>query len=248
MLALTWDFRTLQGLDRITSFVRDNYLRACFCNINYCRTDRVHPQVEFPVPGLSWVRVVFTFENRFGGGNGVAYLTKGERDGRWKAYSIYTALDNLNRSGAPHPERTGRNRPEGNIVSFPCEPGKTWLEQLDEELEFDDRDPTVLIVGAGIFPLAIPLLQLIWHNSNHPLGQAGLNLAARLKAFGQSCLIIERNDRVGDNWRKRYRVCLSALAYTGLTVPDTCYPRPRRDFPHGISPIPRDVAEVYPEG
>ncbi|BCS21171.1 flavin-containing monooxygenase [Aspergillus puulaauensis] len=204
MLALTWDFRTLQGLDRITSFVRDNYLRARFCNFDYCRTDRVHPEVEFPVPGLSWVRVVFTFDNRFGGGNGVAYLTKGERDGQWKAYSIYTALDNLNRSGAPHPERTGRDRPEGNIVSFPCVPGKTWLEQR-EELEFHDRDPTVLIVGAG---------------------QAGLNLAARLKAFGQSCLIIEQNGRVGDNWRKRYRTLvthdraeISHMAY--LPFPET---------------------------
>lgn len=37
-------------------------------------------------------------------------------------------------------------------------------------------------------------------------GQSGLNLGARLQSLGISCLIIDKNDRVGDNWRNRYRV------------------------------------------
>jgi cation diffusion facilitator CzcD-associated flavoprotein CzcO len=40
-----------------------------------------------------------------------------------------------------------------------------------------------------------------------PLGQSGLNLGARLQALNISCLIVDKNERVGDNWRKRYRVC-----------------------------------------
>ena len=39
-------------------------------------------------------------------------------------------------------------------------------------------------------------------------GQAGLNVAARLQALGMSCLIVDKNRRIGDNWRLRYRVSL----------------------------------------
>ncbi|KAF7114924.1 hypothetical protein CNMCM5793_000694 [Aspergillus hiratsukae] len=35
-------------------------------------------------------------------------------------------------------------------------------------------------------------------------GQSGLNVAGRLKALGVSCLVIDKNARVGDNWRLRY--------------------------------------------
>ncbi|KAI5299229.1 hypothetical protein KEM56_003409 [Ascosphaera pollenicola] len=38
-----------------------------------------------------------------------------------------------------------------------------------------------------------------------PTGQSGLDTAARLGAYGISCLIVERNPRIGDNWRNRYR-------------------------------------------
>ena len=36
-------------------------------------------------------------------------------------------------------------------------------------------------------------------------GQGGLTLAARLKQLRVKTLVIDRNRRVGDNWRKRYR-------------------------------------------
>jgi cation diffusion facilitator CzcD-associated flavoprotein CzcO len=35
-------------------------------------------------------------------------------------------------------------------------------------------------------------------------GQGGLTSAARLKMLGVNALIIDRNERVGDNWRQRY--------------------------------------------
>ena len=38
------------------------------------------------------------------------------------------------------------------------------------------------------------------------VGQAGLNMAARLQSLGVSNLIIDKNERIGDNWRNRYRV------------------------------------------
>ena len=35
-------------------------------------------------------------------------------------------------------------------------------------------------------------------------GQAGLSIAARLKQLGVDTLIVDRHERVGDNWRNRY--------------------------------------------
>ncbi|KAI6105061.1 hypothetical protein EDD16DRAFT_231606 [Pisolithus croceorrhizus] len=51
------------------------------------------------------------------------------------------------------------------------------------EQEFVDEDPTVVVIGGG---------------------HSGLILAARLKMLGVNALVVERNDRIGDNWRKRY--------------------------------------------
>src|SRR6202012_5058781 len=46
-----------------------------------------------------------------------------------------------------------------------------------------DRDPAVLVVGAG---------------------QAGLSIAARLGQLQVDTLIVDRERRIGDNWRNRY--------------------------------------------
>ncbi|TCD67475.1 hypothetical protein EIP91_012336 [Steccherinum ochraceum] len=58
-----------------------------------------------------------------------------------------------------------------------------WLDDRAREQAFEDHNPEVLIVGGG---------------------QAGLDIAARLKDLGVSALIVEKNARVGDQWRKRY--------------------------------------------
>ncbi|EGO00127.1 hypothetical protein SERLA73DRAFT_107112 [Serpula lacrymans var. lacrymans S7.3] len=63
-----------------------------------------------------------------------------------------------------------------------------WAEQRAREKEFIDAEPQVLVLGGG---------------------QSGLEIAARLKALGLSALVIEKNERIGDNWRKRYEaLCL----------------------------------------
>jgi hypothetical protein len=64
------------------------------------------------------------------------------------------------------------------------EQNSAWAEQRRLEALFADDDPAVLICGAG---------------------QSGLELAARLKNLGVSTLVIEKNARIGDNWRNRYQ-------------------------------------------
>ncbi|KAM6503185.1 hypothetical protein JOM56_000128 [Amanita muscaria] len=58
-----------------------------------------------------------------------------------------------------------------------------WEEDRKRERDSEDGDPTVLIVGGG---------------------QSGLEISARLKAYGIKSLVVERNERIGDNWRNRY--------------------------------------------
>jgi len=63
-----------------------------------------------------------------------------------------------------------------------------WTEQRLRELEFEGGDPVVLICGGG---------------------QSGLELAARLKTLDVPTLVVEKNERIGDNWRNRYEsLCL----------------------------------------
>jgi cation diffusion facilitator CzcD-associated flavoprotein CzcO len=58
-----------------------------------------------------------------------------------------------------------------------------WAAARAKERQFADSDPTVLIVGGG---------------------HCGLEISARLKYLGINSLIVEKNEKIGDNWRKRY--------------------------------------------
>jgi putative flavoprotein involved in K+ transport len=67
---------------------------------------------------------------------------------------------------------------------------KNWLEERQQEsAELGVvRQPYVLIVGGG---------------------QGGIALAARLKRLQVPALVVEKNERAGDSWRKRYKsLCL----------------------------------------
>ena len=81
-------------------------------------------------------------------------------------------------------EKAGAQRETGILQ------GQTWLDKrIQESAELGVvRQPYVLIVGGG---------------------QGGIALAARLKRLQVPALVVEKNERAGDSWRKRYRsLCL----------------------------------------
>ncbi len=86
-------------------------------------------------------------------------------------------------------EPKGPARPKG--VEHGVDPQRqTWLEQRQQELNSfgHTQQPYVLVVGGG---------------------QGGIGLGARLKRLGVPALIIEKNARPGDSWRRRYKsLCL----------------------------------------
>ncbi len=88
-----------------------------------------------------------------------------------------------------HEEAQGRDRPKG-VEHGAVRGRKTWLDRrVQEEAELGVKtQPYCVIIGGG---------------------QGGLALGARLKRIGVPTLIIEKNERAGDSWRKRYKsLCL----------------------------------------
>jgi putative flavoprotein involved in K+ transport len=88
-----------------------------------------------------------------------------------------------------HEEKEGFTRALG--AKHGVNPGaKTWKELRDEEVEKlgYETQPYVLIIGGG---------------------QGAIALGARLRQLGVPTIIVEKNERAGDSWRKRYKsLCL----------------------------------------
>jgi putative flavoprotein involved in K+ transport len=126
--------------------------------------------------GVDCIEAIFEFETAAGRANGVVRLI--EEDGEWRIWTLLTTLEELN--GYPD----GRPRAVSDAEKYSRDfGGENWLDQRRKALAYTDHDPTVLIVGGG---------------------QAGLSAAARLNHLGVDTLIIDRNQRIGDNWRLRY--------------------------------------------
>lgn len=141
--------------------------------------------------GTASIEAIFAFQTRAGSGHGIVRLLA---DDPGKAWLITTSLETLK----GHEEPIDDRRPEGSAFSRMFG-GKNWSDNRREEQAFEDRDPQVLIIGAG---------------------QAGLSVAARLKLLSIDALVVDRNSRVGDVWRNRYhslalhnKVGLNHMAY-----------------------------------
>ena len=88
-----------------------------------------------------------------------------------------------------HEEKKGFSRPLGakhgeNVGA------KTWKQEREDELATlgYETQPYVVVIGGG---------------------QGGIGLGARLRQLGIPTIIIEKNERPGDSWRKRYKsLCL----------------------------------------
>lgn len=97
-----------------------------------------------------------------------------------KSWKAHTLFTNMDDLKA-FPEDIGNRR-------NPVANHGLWASQREEELRFENTTPTAIIVGSG---------------------HSGLAVAARLKYQGINALVIEKNTRVGDNWRNRYdALCL----------------------------------------
>ena len=121
----------------------------------------------------------FTFETAVARGRGHLRLRKG------LAWTFLTTMTELKGFEEKKNERRIKGAEHGVARGH-----KSWLERRAEEearLGYEEQ-PYVVIVGGG---------------------QGGIMLGARLRKLGVPTLIIERNEKPGDSWRKRYKsLCL----------------------------------------
>ena len=174
VLALTWHIRTVSGREAILGELRAHADRAHPTGFG-TDPDRTAPRYVTRA-GTSAIEAIFRFETVEGRGNGVLRLI--EKENELKAWTLLTALDEIK----GFEERVGKLRPRGQSYSRDFG-GPNWLDLRKSAAEYAGRDPAVLVVGGG---------------------QAGLSIAARLAQLQVDTLIVDRWERIGDNWRKRY--------------------------------------------
>jgi len=177
MLALTWRFTTLDGRDAI---LRELKARAGRTQPSDFSIDaRRAPPHSVTRVGTQSIEAIFKFETKEGRGSGIVRLIPDAADGNMpKAWTLLTSLEALK----GHEEPVGLARSRGAAYSRDFR-GPNWLDLRKAAAEYADHDPTVLVIGGG---------------------QCGLMIAARLKHLQIDTLIVDRETRIGDNWRKRY--------------------------------------------
>lgn len=137
--------RTVHSAAEIQSFLSKQQARAQLSQFRLQDRGKFQPRLEQVVDGLSWVSSMFFFETAVGTGTGMLRLTQAE-DGVWKAYAMYTSLQELSSAQEP----LGKRRAEGTTESMPGGlAGGTWIERRNRQQEFLDEEPATLVVGAG---------------------------------------------------------------------------------------------------
>jgi len=172
VLAFTWNLQTQSGRAQIEATLRDTLARTKPTNF-HVPANRTPPRWVNRA-GRDCIEVIVEFDSAFGPCHGVTRLIPD--GGRLRAWTLVTNLQELR----GHEEFRSARAVVSDTRSFG---GENWLDRLNQQRAYADRDPAALVVGGG---------------------QAGLSIAARLHALGVDTLIVDRHERVGDNWRKRY--------------------------------------------
>jgi len=175
IVALTWDFATFSGVDDIVRNLIE--LNETVSMSGFAIDSNRTAPTRVTRVGEEVVEAIYRFETAVGTGAGIIRLVQDELGGM-RARLMSTTLQELR----GHEERRGARRPDGATYSRTFG-GNNWQDERDERQQFADREPEVLIVGAG---------------------QAGLGLAARLGVIGVDTLVVDKLPRVGDVWRNRY--------------------------------------------
>ncbi|VEG51531.1 flavoprotein involved in K+ transport [Mycolicibacterium aurum] len=118
-------------------------------------------------------------------GRGTGHLRLRSDSGTDQAWTLLTALQELK----GHEERKGASRVLGAVHGDDPDP-RSWAEKkAAEDAELGrTTQPYTLIIGGG---------------------QGGIALGARLRQLGVPAIVVDKHERPGDQWRKRYKsLCL----------------------------------------
>jgi putative flavoprotein involved in K+ transport len=128
--------------------------------------------------------VWFTFETESFNGKGHLRLKNGQCE------TLLTTAQSLR----GYEEKANATREKG-VLHGAFKSHETWTEKRDKEASElgYSKQPYVVIVGGG---------------------QGGIALAARLRRLEVPTIVLEKNERAGDSWRKRYKsLCLHDVVW-----------------------------------
>lgn len=137
---LSWNVHTFKGPEKMLEFLKQG-CRLKKISVNRSTDVRKPTVTTFDGQGkIQGVQTFLNTENDVGTGLGVARLV--QQDGKLKAFTLFTSMRELR----GHEEATFGRRPAG--VTHGGQPGRTnWQERRDADEDFEDSEPTVLIVG-----------------------------------------------------------------------------------------------------
>ena len=176
LVAFTWGVSTFNGHREINSAFQKFFLPANPKNI-HLSLHRTPPR-WVQRAGVDTIEAIFCFETDTGRGSGVLRLVSNPDAEGYAAWVLLTTLDEIK----GHEEQIDERRPRGEEWSggFGAE---NWTDFRTRQIAYEDREPAVVVVGGS---------------------QCGLGIAASLGVLGVDTLVIDKNERVGDAWRKRY--------------------------------------------
>ena len=174
IVAFGWDIQTTQGASELASKLLEcTTERAC---TGFFLDEQRTPPRWVTRAGVHACEIIIKFSHKYGHGDGVLRLI--DEDNQLKLWTLNTNLQMLEGY-----QRTQADRRFGGDAYDREFGGRNWLDARIDAQAYEDREPTVLVVGGG---------------------QAGVSIAARLTHMGLDTLLIDKNDRIGDNWRNRY--------------------------------------------
>ncbi|KAL5520428.1 hypothetical protein ACEPAG_9652 [Sanghuangporus baumii] len=185
-LVFSWDVRSLEGRERIGRYLSE-WLPCALIDPRSIKLDEENglvPAMFALSDEVKGVEATFIFEALMVRGRGLVRI---QRD----------ALPHLNKDDLKNGGETRRKalsvylsahdirgyEEAGHELGLYGGHTVAWSEVITARQAAIESDPQVLIIGAG---------------------QTGLQVAARFKQMNIRTVAVERNERVGDNWRKRY--------------------------------------------
>lgn len=193
-LAFTWRYRTFEGHEAIRAAAEKTLASHPIRSVSVSR-ERARPRLARR-SGANVLEGFFDYETTRGFGTGYVRLRLHDDGSDPSVWIMLTTLQSVR--GRTEPVDTiglhGAGREDGNA---------NWLDRRITEQAFEDRDPEVIIIGGG---------------------HSALTLGARLRQMGVDALILEKNHRVGDNWRNRYHSLTLHNEVTTNTLPYMPYP------------------------
>lgn len=174
LLGFSWEFTTAVGPTEVEAMLASKLAALEVLDFSIA-PNRSGPAFKTRME-LPSIEIFIDFVTSGGCGQGVVRLID-VGDNLYKAYVVLTALGEIK----GYPEWAHLDRESvANSREFG---GENWLDKRVKAQQYIDRNPVVLVVGGG---------------------QAGLGVAARLRALDIDTLIVDAHDEVGDCWRTRY--------------------------------------------